>query len=78
MGRPIGEIVMVMHKYFIDYIVTDLNGDSYTDDCHVIANSPEEAVQKLESIVSDEQHILTIEYIGVVVGYDVVEIRLKG
>lgn len=65
------------YKYFIDYIVTDLSGDSYTDDCHVMASSPEEAIQKLESIVSDEQHIVTIEYIGVVVGYDVVEIRLK-
>lgn len=67
-----------MHKYFIDYIVTDLNGDSYTDDCEIIASSPEEAVQKLESIVSDEQHIVTIEYIGVVVDDDVDEIRLKG
>lgn len=68
-----------MHKYFIDYIVTDLNGDdSYTDDCHVMASSSEEAIQKLESIVSDEQHIVIIEYIGVVVGYDVDEIRLKG
>lgn len=68
-----------MHKYFIDYIVTDLiSCDSYTDDCHIMASSPEEAVQKLESIVSDEQHIVTIEYIGVVVGYDVDEIRLKG
>jgi hypothetical protein len=67
-----------MHKYFIDYIVTDLiSGDSYTDDCHVMASSPEEAIQKLESIVSDEQHIVIIEYIGVVVGYDVAEIRLK-
>lgn len=67
-----------MHKYFIDYIITDLSGDSYTDDCHIMASSPEEAVQKLESIVSDEQHIVTIEYIGVVVGDDVDEIRLKG
>lgn len=66
------------HKYFIDYIVTDLSGDSYTDDCHIIASSPEEAVQKLESIVSDEQHIVTIEHIGVVVDDDVDEIRLKG
>lgn len=57
-----------IHKYFIDYIVTDLSGDSYTDDCHVIASSPEEAVQKLESIVSDKQHIVTIEYISVVGG----------
>ncbi len=57
-----------MHKYFIDYIVTDLSGDSYTDDCHVIASSPEEAIQKLESIVSDEQHIVTIEHIGIVGG----------
>ena len=66
------------HKYFIDYIVTDLSGDSYTDDCHVMASSPEEAVRKLESIVSDEQHIVIIEYIGVVVDDDVDEIRLKG
>lgn len=67
------------HKYFIDYIVTDLiSGDSYTDDCHVIASSPEEAIKQLESIVSDEQHIVTIEYIGVVVDDDVDEIRLKG
>lgn len=66
------------HKYFIDYIVTDLSGDSYTDDCHIIASSPEEAIQKLESIVSDEQHIVTIEHIGVVVDDDVDEIRLKG
>ena len=67
-----------MHKYFIDYIVADLNGDdSYTDDCDIIASSPEEAVQKLESIVSDEQHIVTIEYIGVVVDDDVDEVRLK-
>lgn len=66
-----------MHKYFIDYIVADLSGDSYTDDCHVIASSPEEAVQKLESIVSDEQHIVTIEHIGVVVNCDIVEVRLK-
>jgi hypothetical protein len=42
-----------------------------------MASSPEEAIQKLESIVSDEQHIVIIEYIGVVVGYDVAEIRLK-
>lgn len=67
---------MVMHKYFIDYIVTDLNGDSYTDDCETLASSPEEAIQKIESIASDEQHIVTIEYIGVVVGYDVVEISI--
>lgn len=57
-----------MHKYFIDYIVTDLSGDSYTDDCHVMASSPEEAIRKLESIMSNEQHIVTVEYIGVVGG----------
>ena len=67
-----------MNKYFIDYIATDIEGcDCITDDDIIIADNPQEAIDKLKSTMSYKQRILSIEYLGLVTDDDLIELDVS-
>ena len=68
----------MVNKYFIDYRAADKDeNDIYTDDAIISAANPIVAFQKLNAMLYPD-HILTVDYMGLVEGGDCKDIFKGG